>query len=197
MLYVVVGHPRTGTSMLMQGLEAGGMQVAYSKERDLNMQARFEQASGFNPGGLYELPRTKLASEHFPARYDGMVVKLVWEWLRYMHAYAPGYHVILTWREPEEVRQSYEGTILQHRVKKTKVAVQYEQRWDVIRQGLIKREDVRSLITVSYNAMIAQPTQQWERLKQHGWPIDPEAAAGVVNPDLYRFRLDDTIIRGA
>ena len=109
MITIVTGHPRSGTSMMMRCLEQGGIPVAFTPQRDRNMQARFEQASGFNPYGLYELTRTKLTSPDFPGAYEGMAVKLVWEWLIFMTAHAPGCRIIAVYRDPEEVRQKYEA----------------------------------------------------------------------------------------
>lgn len=196
-IYVVTGHPRSGTSLMMRMLHLGGIPVAYTEERDLNMQAKFTQASGFNPYGLYELSRNKLTSADFPSSYEGMAVKLVWEWLMFMTPYTPGYRVIAMWRNPEEVRQSYEATILQHQNRKTRVDEAYRARWPKIIERLQSREDVWQVIKVNYNHVIEDPLRECVRLKHLGIPIDVAGAESAVDADLYRFRLDDTIVRGA
>ena len=52
-MIVVSGTPRSGTSMMMQMLEAGGIECVYDpdmgKQNPLNMS--------FNPNGYFELPR--------------------------------------------------------------------------------------------------------------------------------------------
>lgn len=193
-IYVVSGHPRSGTSMMMGCLQAGGMTAAYSSARDDWSKKYGQQASGFNRTGLFELTMDLIKAPEFPALYEGCVVKLVWDWLRWLKPYEPGYRVIMMIRHPEEVRQSFEATISD---RKNLIAENYDKRLMGWVERLTIRPDVFDLVMVHYSEAIYDPIGCMTTLAERGWPIDPAKAAAIVDPRLYRFRLNETIVEGA
>jgi hypothetical protein len=49
------------------------------------------------------------------------------------------------------------------------------------------RDDME-VIVLPYGDVIEQPQAVFAAIERFGFPIDPEKAASVVDPDLYRFR---------
>lgn len=74
-VYVIGGFMRSGTSMMMRALEAGGMEACYRKSRD-QMKARYaDDQYDPNAGGLYELERRDYRRPDFPIGYEGKLIK--------------------------------------------------------------------------------------------------------------------------
>ena len=195
MIYIVTGHPRSGTSMMMAALQAGGMTLAYNPEREAGIEDHaMSQASGFNPSGVWELAPYQLKSDLFPIAYDGQVVKLVWDWLKWMKPYEGGYQVISMMRHPEEVHQSYEATVNPGRLQ---IRHNYMDRLNAVNELLMSREDVDELIAVNYEGVIENPNMTFQYLSDSGWPVNWEAAAEIPDKSLYRFRVGETITEGA
>ena len=73
-VYVVSGLPRSGTSMLMNMLAAGGLSVVSDAQRE---------ADDDNPLGYFEHERIKDLENESPAKYDaGLEFLEVPPWLR-------------------------------------------------------------------------------------------------------------------
>ncbi len=53
MIYLVSGDMRTGTSMMMQALEAGGLEAVYNENRDRMNQQYGDKDYQPNGGGFY------------------------------------------------------------------------------------------------------------------------------------------------
>jgi len=54
--------------------------------------------------------------------------------------------------------------------------------------GICEARSDMELIRVNYKSIINYPRESFEIIKDHGIPIDPEKAAAVVDPKLYRCR---------
>lgn len=181
--------------MMMASLQAGGMTLAYSPHREAGIEDHvMPQASGFNPSGVWELQPWQLRAHDFPAAHDGKVVKLVWDWLKYMKPYEPGYQVISMMRHPEEVHQSYEATVPAGRLQ---IRHNYMRRLNAVNEMLMDREDVDELISINYEGVIENPNMTFQYLADCGWPLNWEAAAEIPDKSLYRFRVGETITEGA
>lgn len=194
MIYVVTGHPRSGTSMTMAALEAGGIPAAYSAMRNQRLGLRSDQKSGFNSIGSYELTQCEL-EQHFPQAFDGHAVKLVWAWLHFLRRYEPGYHVIMLLRDPEEVRQSFEASV-SLRLKRTQIAKNYAHNQDAAFQLIKSHPDVTRYNIIEYAKVVAEPVRWFRFLRLSGIPIDADKAASIVDPNLYRFRRE-LLVEGA
>ena len=105
-LYVVSGFMRTGTSMMMKALEAGGMDACYRQSRD-EMKNRFaDEHYDPNIGGLYELERGDYQKPDFPKGYEGKLIKALNQGIPKM-AVMPEIRAVFMRRDAEEIRQSY------------------------------------------------------------------------------------------
>lgn len=171
------------------------MPIAYHPEREARVEdAAHVQASGFNPSGVWELHPHQLRDWSFPVAYDGKVVKLVWDWLKYMRTCPMGYAVIAMRRHPEEVHQSYQAAVGGQRVD---VRYRYRERLDKVLTELQRRDDVVQLVELDYATVVQAPHVVFHALAEEGWPIDWRVAAQVPNLLYYRFRLHETIVEGA
>lgn len=177
MIYIVTGHPRSGTSMLMECAEAGGMTIVKSPKRD-KMIGRLGDESYRMNSSLYEPDNIRAAT--FPRMYEDMVVKVVAPFVRRIAA--GNYRVVVMRRDPEEIRQSSEAAY-GLRTTTEKIEEQIDEAVKVLRQ----RRDVQSIMELNYTDILDNPTNELSRLD---WPFDVCLASAVVDPSKYRFRLD-------
>jgi hypothetical protein len=180
LIYLVVGHMRSGTSMMMSCLEAGGLPVVRSESRDRLNAAHSDQHYRPNPTSLYEPDERAMRVPGWPRQHDGHALKVVAPLLGRLAAHE--YRVVFMRRDSEEIRQSYEGAF-GGRV----TAQQIETVIAEALRTLNNRRDVHEIIELQYGDVIDDPVLSLASL---GWPIDVQAAAAVVDPSLYRFRLN-------
>lgn len=184
MIYIVSGFMRSGTSMMMSCLEAGGLQVVKSPDRDRLNDNHSDEFYRPNPVSLYEPDQREIGKWDWPRKHDGCVLKVVCPWIRQLAVH--DYRVIWMDRDSEEIRQSYEGAF---GGKLTIENIETAQK-----EGLshfTNRKDVKQIIRVPYAEMIADPDKWLFRIETTiGRLLDRASAAAVVNQDLYRFRLE-------
>jgi len=75
MIYIVTGYMRSGTSMMMQALIAGGLEADYDERRERmndNYGDKFYRPNG---GGFYELSYMEYKKENFPLDHEGKLIK--------------------------------------------------------------------------------------------------------------------------
>lgn len=181
MIYVVAAHPRSGTSMMMAALKAGGMELAWTGERERHNW----QDGSYRPnaGGLYELPTTEQWQPGWPRQHDGKVIKCLVRWIRHLAVHE--YRVLWMRRDPEEIRQSYRAAF---GVETT--CERIEQESDEALAMLMNRRDVKDIRILDYIEVIAEPEEAFSFLQWQGWPICAERAASVVDPKQHRFRRE-------
>jgi predicted AlkP superfamily phosphohydrolase/phosphomutase/tetratricopeptide (TPR) repeat protein len=114
-IYIVSGLPRSGTSMMMQMLEAGGAPIFSDNIR---------QADSSNPRGYYEHEKIKsLASDsHIITQANGKVVKVITPLLKFLPSRF-NYKVILMTRAIRDVLSSQEEMIKKEKGLKEVIAV--------------------------------------------------------------------------
>ena len=183
--YFVSGYMRCGTSMMMDALTAGGLSPAFNPERDRMNEVFGDEHYQPNPNGFYELSRKEYQETGFPRGYEGKLIKILFGGIN--RIVAGNYKIIFMRRDFEEIRQSYEGffgNVLQ--ITENELIAKIEDAIGILKQ----RRDV-DITEVWYRDVIEDPLKVFTFLKGRGWPIDPEKAAEVVNPELCRFRLEN------
>jgi hypothetical protein len=191
-IVVVSGLPRSGTSMMMQMLAAGGLQPLTDGVRT---------ADESNPEGYFELEAVKDLDKTAFARGDGLAwltsargkaVKILTPLLQYLPE-AFNYRVILMQRPLDEVVTS-QNTMLARAgeatdvVPASRVISQYEGHLRKVQTMLASRACFE-ILTVRYGDVIADPHAQAARVSQFaggGLAVDRMAAA--VHANLYRNR---------
>jgi hypothetical protein len=185
---VVAGLPRSGTSMMMRMLEAGGLSVLTDHVRT---------ADEDNPEGYYEYERVKQIEEDqaWLGQARGRVVKMVSALLEHL---PPAYHykVVFMRREMGEILAS-QRKMLDHlgelagEVDDAEMSRLFAQHLGKVTRWLEAQPNV-DLLYVSYNDVLADPEVQAERVSHFfGGNLDAAAMVDVVDPELYRNRPAD------
>jgi len=182
---VVAGLPRSGTSLMMQLLVAGGRVALTDAKRG---------ADEDNPLGYLEFEKVlNLASDaSWLPEARGKVVKIVAQLLPFLPR-TEHYRVILMERSLNEViasqramlaRQGNRGAELDER----RLAETYRAQLQRVQKLIAERLEMRTL-AVNYGELLTDPATGAERLARFiGEPFDREAAVAAVHPELRRQR---------
>jgi hypothetical protein len=183
---VVSGLPRSGTSMAMKMLEAGGLPLVSDGEREADVD---------NPKGYYEDERVKdlerTTDRTWVREARGMGIKVISRLLRSLPA-DNFYQVVLMRRELQEVLASQAKML--ERLGEERGAEDDRMRaflekdlWQATYH--LKRAPNFEWIELQYAEVLADPEGQARRLAAFlDRGLDVEKMATVVDPDLYRNR---------
>lgn len=185
MIYLVTGYMRSGTSMMMQSLIAGGLEALYDERRENMNKSYGDEHYKPNAKGFYEPSYMEYRKFGFPKMHDGKLLKVLRGGVP-MLAVAD-YLVILMRRHPEEIRQSYEAFF----GGKADMVIlnNYEERLTNTEEMIRNRRDM-NLTCLDYRTVVDDPNLAFETLRENGWPIDVDVAAANVDPTQCRFRLE-------
>jgi len=190
-VYVVCGLHRTGTSMMMQGAKAGGMTVTMSLEKEEELRA-LPDVDGYelNPHGFYEVPDNYHMKPGWSREHEGAVIKVVpVQAAMLCHG---DYRVAFMQRPYEEVLASAtklrkaQGTTADHIALNDPET--YRECFAMYEGWLKARRDI-SYLVMHYGNVIQNPVHEFTRLAEAGWPLNPEAAATAVRPELHRHKI--------
>lgn len=183
---VVSGLPRSGTSMMMNMLEKGGIDPLTDHEREPDED---------NPEGYYEFERVKKLDEGDTAwvpQARGKAVKVISALLKHLPD-DQTYRVIFMRRKLDEVLES-QRKMLERRGEDPDKASEEELK-ELFMQHLGHVESWAEnasnveFIYASYNDIVRDPERQAERIESFlERDLDTRAMARVVDPDLYRNR---------
>lgn len=183
---IVSGLPRSGTSMMMTMLAAGGV-PAYTD----NIRAADED----NPKGYYELERVKKMPDgdiDWLPEAKGKAVKVISALLEHLPAKYT-YRVLFMQRKMEEVLASQKQMLI--RSGKPTDTVSDEQLADMYAKHLVKvnawlaDQANFSVLDLDYNKMLDDPSKYADYVNNFlGGTLDVEAMVGVVDNRLYRQR---------
>ena len=183
---VVSGLPRSGTSMMMKMLEAGGLPPLTDKIRT---------ADDDNPKGYYEFERVKKMLDgdtDWIEGTQGKAVKVISALLEHL---PPGYsyRVLFMERKMEEILASQHQMLVRSgkptdKVSDEKLAEMYAKHLAKIKNWLDEQPNF-SVLYLEYNAMLADPDKYSAQISLYlGESLDAEKMAGVIDPHLYRQR---------
>ncbi len=187
---IVSGLPRSGTSVMMQMLVAGGIPPLTDGVR---------AADADNPRGYYEFERAKKIKTDvgWLDEAAGKVVKMVH--LLLLDLPLDGgrrYDIVFMRRDLAEVVKS-QGVMLARSGKSggniapEQLMGVYRQQIERVLKHLAGRENVR-LVEVSYNDLVRSPRETAQTLTEFfsgsGRSLDVGAMAGAVDTNLYRNR---------
>ncbi|MDF1518901.1 MAG: hypothetical protein RQ728_00575 [Brevefilum sp.] len=186
---VVSGLPRSGTSMMMSALRAGGMPLLIDGIRE---------ADANNPKGYFEYERVKklpVGDTEWLESAEGKAVKIISALLEYLPD-AFDYRVIFMEREIDEILKS-QKRMLASRGTKQGVSVPDE---DMRRYFQAHLEEVQSLLLarewlkvmpISYNEILQNLVSEFQRVAAFlDGRVDPALMSGVIDPALYREKIN-------
>jgi hypothetical protein len=182
---IVSGLPRSGTSMMMRMLEAGGMEALTDGER---------KADKDNPRGYYEFERVKQIEQDTSWLKDaeGRVVKMVSQ-LLYHLPLDRVYKVVFMRRRIEEVLASQHEMLVRRgkatdRADDERMATLFGKHVARV-EAWLDEQPAFEIINVSYNDVLERPLEEADRINTFfGYVLDARAMAAVVDPTLYRQR---------
>ena len=183
---VVSGLPRSGTSMMMKMLEAGGIAI---------LTDHLRQADSDNPKGYYEYERVKKLREGDTAWVPdaaGKAVKVISALLKYLPA-AYSYNVIFMMRQMDEILASQKRMLVNRQEASDKVsdeemAALFESHLDDTVSWLADQKNIRTLY-INYNIMLSNPDPNVEFVADFlELSLDIAAMKDTVDPNLYRQR---------
>jgi hypothetical protein len=195
---VVSGLPRSGTSMTMKMLEAGGVAVVTDGIRTPDVS---------NPRGYYELEAVKGLDKNGDARWlreaRGKAVKIISFLLTYLPE-THNYDVIFMQRNLDEVIASQNKMLVErgeapggpeglagpagHDGNDDRMRHLYRQHLEKVMRFLANRSCFR-LLTVNYGDALAHPEVEARRISDFlGGTLDVHRMAAVSDPALYRNR---------
>ena len=180
---IVSGLPRSGTSMMMQSIEAGGIEA---------LTDRIRKADVDNPKGYYEYEPVKKTKED-PSWLDsagGKVVKMVYK-LLYDLPPDYEYRVVFMRRSFDEVLAS-QAKMLERLGKKgggvgdEKMKALFTQQLKEFEEWLAGQECL-TVLDVDHRDMVENAVEQVRRINEFlGGDLDTNAMVAVVDPSLYR-----------
>jgi len=185
---VVSGLPRSGTSMAMRMLEAGGVPI---------FTDRLRVADEDNPNGYYELERVKNLGKEtdfsWLSEAEGKAIKIVSHLIRSL----PGmfrYKVVFLNRAVDEVVAS-QNKMLSRGGKKwdpsmdQRVAALFEQHLREVKTWMESQPNLE-VLQLNYAEVVTNPEAEAERMSGFlGLDLDWKEMARAVDPGLYRNRL--------
>ena len=183
---LVSGLPRTGTSMMMKAIHAGGIESIVDNIR---------KADEDNPKGYYEFEPVKKTKEDASWLNDalGKVVKMVYRLLYDLPAEFQ-YRVVFMRRDIKEVLASQNKML--ERSGKSSGGISDEQMEALFAAELAKCEKWLaeqpnfSVLSVVHRDMINDAATQVQKINDFlDGGLDTEAMASTVDPALYRNRI--------
>lgn len=187
-IVVVSGLPRSGTSMMMKMLEAGGVPVWVDGVRTADDQ---------NPKGYYELERVKELDKGLDKSWvqagRGRAVKVISSLLEHLPA-RNNYHVLFMIRNIQEVLDSQSKMLSQRgeeggAVSDAALQTFYETHLRKVKRFLAHQPGF-SAFDVTYADVLADPATMARRIHAFlgGASLDVARMAAAVDHQLYRNR---------
>jgi hypothetical protein len=182
-IIIVSGLPRSGTSLMMQMLESGGVEIATDHARS---------ADPDNPRGYYELEKVKKIKQDasWLPQMRGKAFKMVSQLLYDLPA-GERYRIVFLERDLDEMLLSQEKMLQRlgrPAVPREEMKRSFEIHLEKLHAWLRQQANIE-LLRVSYNDLVEEPERQAERVKSFlGGNADAGKMAGCVEPSLYRIR---------
>jgi hypothetical protein len=186
MIVIVSGLPRSGTSLMMQMLKAGGASLLIDEQRP---------ADADNPNGYWEYePVKRLPQDNsWMHQAEDKVVKVVSALLQYLPPQHT-YKIIFMQRPMPEVLASQAAMLERQGVQGDKADEQtlgavFAQHLDRIERWLAMQKHM-AVLPVNYHETLADPAKTAARVAQFlDLPLVCDAMARAVDPRLHRQRV--------
>ncbi len=186
-IIIVSGLPRSGTSMLMKMLEAGGIEIASDEIRT---------ADDDNPKGYYELEKVKeldkSEDKSWLAEFRGKAVKIISYFLKDLPK-TNNYKIIFIERNLQEMITS-QNKMLAHRGEVVdpagdeKMIKNFKTHLQKIK-NMLGNEPHFELLYLNHSDVLKRPIKEVEKVNQFlGGYLDKEKMIGIIDPKLYRNR---------
>jgi len=186
-IVVVSGLPRSGTSMMMKMLEAGGVPL---------LTDHLRTADEDNPKGYFEFERVKQLPKGdiaWLSEARGKAVKIISALLEHLPA-TYEYRVIFMRRDLKEVLASQRKMLIRRGEDPDKVDEQellrlFQKHIRQVQRWLGQQPNIK-MLEVPYNALIQDPIPYVRQINAFlGGALNEDAMIRVIDPALYRNRV--------
>ncbi len=182
-IIVVSGLPRSGTSLMMQMLDAGGIEVVTDHVRSADVD---------NPRGYFEFEKAKQVQRDasWLPQTRGKAFKMVSQLLYHLPP-TERYRVIFMRRNLDEMLTSQEKMLKRRNATaapRDRMKEAYRLHLEALHEWLLNQRNMK-VLTVDYNELLAGPRTWAQKVSAFldGAPaVEPLTQA--VEPDLYRNR---------
>ncbi len=190
-IVVVSGLPRSGTSMMMKMLEAGGVPPVTDELRT---------ADDDNPKGYYEFERVKQMDKGDVAWVKdapGKVVKVISALLKHLPR-EQHYQVVFLRRHMSEILASQRKMLIRRgedpdKMDDAQMAMLFERHIQQVEQWLAQQPNFEVLY-IHYSDVMADPLAAANTISRFlGRDMDIQAMAQTADPNLYRNRRADKV----
>jgi len=188
-VYIVSGLPRSGTSMMMRMLEAGGMKI---------LTDHLRPADDDNVQGYYEFERAKKLKDgdvKWLNQARGKTVKVISSLLEYLpRDYR--YKIIFMERDMHEILASQRKMLIRREKPNEQAddkafASLFERHLKQVKAWLPSQSNM-DVLYVDYNGLLRNPRPHTEAITEFlELPLDVPAMLGVPDERLYRQRNPD------
>jgi hypothetical protein len=182
-IIIVSGLPRSGTSLMMQMLDNGGIEVVTDGARVADVD---------NPKGYYEFERVKTIKRDnsWLAETRGKAFKMVSQLLYHLPVNEQ-YRIVFMEREFDEMLASQEKMLERlgrPAARREEIIGPYTQHLKQLHEWLARQANMK-ILRVSYNELLPEPRRHAERVLEFlGVDADVENMVRTVDPTLYRNR---------
>lgn len=183
---IVSGLPRSGTSMMMKMLEAGGI---------LPLTDEIREADKDNPKGYYEFERVKQMDKGdtaWLAEAPGKSVKVISALLKHLPS-EYDYRILFMRRNMPEILASQRKMLIRRGenaddMDDEKMAALFEKHLQSTIKWIEEQPNI-SVLYVHYSDMLADPAPSITKIQAFlDQPLNIENMAAIVDPNLYRNR---------
>ena len=182
---IVSGLPRSGTSMLMKMLAAGGLPPLTDGIRE---------ADADNPGGYYEFEKVKRLEKDaiWLESARGKAVKVISQLLDQLPLHKP-YKVVFALRKMDEILASQRAMLKRRgqpcdQVSDAELAAAFSRHLRSVKQWLAEHQ--QEVLYVNYAAVLRDPLATSHEIKTFlARALDVRQMASVVEESLYRQRV--------
>jgi len=182
---IVSGLPRSGTSMMMKMLVAGGLKALTD-----NIRTSDED----NPEGYFEFERVKqLGDDHsWLQEARGKCVKIVSSFLKHLPPDLV-YKIIFMHRNIDEVLASQQQMLVRRReptgtISDEKMRQTFERHLKDVELWLTAQPNI-TILDVNYNEVVANPSRSAQIINDFlKIELEPDRMIAAVNKNLYRNR---------
>jgi predicted AlkP superfamily phosphohydrolase/phosphomutase/tetratricopeptide (TPR) repeat protein len=178
-MYIVSGLPRSGTSMMMQMLEAGGIEIFTDSVRTPDEN---------NPKGYLEhnIVKTIKNNKTWLPQAEGKAVKIIAQLLQYLPA-GYKYKIIFMLRDMNEVLTSQQKMLGKNQdVLPLHLAGAFQKTLDQVKTWSSQQVNV-DLLYLNYSDVIDNPDEAAENINTFlKMQLDTENMASSILPELYR-----------
>jgi hypothetical protein len=182
-IVIVSGLPRSGTSLMMQMLDNGGVAVVTDNVRTADTD---------NPRGYYEfelIKAIKRDTSWLPAT-RGKAIKMVSQLLYHLPA-GEAYRIIFMERDLDEMLLSQEKMLARlgrAAAAREQIREAYATHLGRLHEWLGQQGNM-AVLRVRYSDLVARPREEAERVREFlGNCMDVDGMVKAVDPSLYRNR---------